>query len=115
MPDNDLSLDLFEELKPTGNTIVTKPIREEIIETNMHSSDTRDIDIIKPAVGNLEEFFTNSYEFSKKDFANLTDEDDDFFEKKKDSNILKIILLIIAIIIFAAAIFYFIKNYGLGL
>ena len=66
------------------------------------------IDIIKPAVsGNLEEFFTNSYEFSKKDFANLAEEEE-FFEKKKDNNILKIILLIIAIIIFAAAIFSFI-------
>ena len=115
MPDNDLSLDLFEELKPTGNTIVTKPIKEEVKAPNMHSSDTRDIDIIKPAVsGNLEEFFTNSYEFSKKDFANLAEEEE-FFEKKKDNNILKIILLIIAIIIFAAAIFSFIKIYGLGL
>jgi len=116
MPDNDLSLDLFEELKPTGNTIITKPIKDEIIETDMHSSDTRDIDIIKPAVsGNLEEFFTNSYEFSKKDFADLSDEEDTFFENKKENNVLKIILLIIAIIIFIGAIVYFVKTYGLGL
>ena len=114
MPNNDLSLDLFEELKPTGNTIVTKPIKEEQIPTNIHSSDTRDIDIIKPASSNLEEFFTNSYEFSKKDFANLSEEDD-FFDKKKDNNVFKIILLILAIIAFAGAIVYFIKNYGLGL
>lgn len=114
MPDNDLSLDLFEELKPTGNTIVTKPIKENNI-TNIHSSDTTDIDVIKPSVGNLEEFFTNSYEFSKKDFANLNDEDTEFFETKKDNNFLKIILLILAIIVFAGAIVFFIKNYGLGL
>lgn len=118
MPDNDLSLDLFEELKPTGNTIITKPIKEEQIndiETNIHSSDTRDIDIIKPAIeGNkIEEFFTNSYEFSKKDFAELNEEEQT--ETKKDNNILKIILLILAIIVFAGAIIYFIKNFGLGL
>lgn len=118
MSDNDLSLDLFEELKPTGNTIVTKPIKEEQLldfETNIHSSDTRDIDIIKPAVSgsNIDEFFTNSYEFSKKDFASLDDEE--ISEPKKDSNILKIILLILAIMVFAGAIVYFIKNFGLGL
>lgn len=119
MPDNDLSLDLFEELKPTGNTIVTKPIKEdelEKVEANMHSSDTRDIDIIKPAVSgsNIEEFFTNSYEFSKKDFASL-DEEDESLEHKKDNNVLKIILLILAILVFAGAIVYFIKTFGLGL
>lgn len=118
MSDNDLSLDLFEELKPTGNTIVTKPIKEEQLldfETNMHSSDTRDIDIIKPAINGskVDEFFTNSYEFSKKDFASLDDEEET--APKKDSNILKIVLLIFAIIIFAGAIIYFIKNFGLGL
>lgn len=113
--DNDLSFDLFEELKPTGNTIVTKPIVDSDYQTNIHSSDTKDIDIIKSNTSNLEEFFTSSYEFSKKDFAKLNDEDDDFFEIKKSHNGLKIFLLILAIIIFASAIFYFIKNYGLGL
>ena len=119
MPDNDLSLDLFEELKPTGNTIVTKPIKEEMEsnnKTNFHSDDTSDIDIIKPAVGgnsNVDEFFTNSYEFSKKDFAELTEED--LIDTKKENNVLKIILLIIAIIVFAGAIVYFVKTFGLGL
>ena len=43
-------------------------------EPNMHSSDTKDIDIIKSNTENLEEFFTSSYEFSKKDFAKLNEE-----------------------------------------
>ena len=117
MSDNELAYDLFEELKPTGNTIVTKPLKEEQIveqrEMNFHSSDTKDIDVIKSDTSNLEDFFTSSYEFSKKDFAKLSD-DDDFFEMKKDNNVLKIILLILMIIIFTIAIVYFILNYGLG-
>lgn len=114
MSDNDLSFDLFEELKPTGNTIVTKPIDEETYQTNIHSSDTRDIDIIKEKANDLEEFFTSSYEFSKRDFSKL-DEEDDFFEIKKDRNALKIILLLMIIVIFIGAIVYFVKNYGFGL
>lgn len=112
--DNDLSFDLFEELKPTGNTIVTKPIIDDDYKPNIHSSDTKDIDIIKSDRENLEEFFTSSYEFSKKDFAKLNEEDD-FFETKNNHNGVKIFFLTLAIIIFAIAIFCFIKTYGLGL
>lgn len=117
---NDASFDLFEDLKPTGNTIVTKPIKEESIEVkqvegDIHSSDTRDIDIIKtpPQKQNESDFFTNSYEFSKKDFAI---DDDEFFESgSKAGGCFKILLLILMIIVFAGVIVYFVGTYGMGM
>lgn len=121
MPDNDLSLDIFEDLKPTGNTIVTKPIKEEDInqkvENNFYSNDTSDIDVIKGNVKSTDsrvddDFYTSSYKFSKKDFND--DEDDNFFDEKPSHNGLKIVLLLLAIIAFAFVIYYFITNYGLG-
>lgn len=125
MPDSNLSLDLFEDLKPTGNTIITKPIIEEEalfreeqdsknIEEFFHSEDTSDIDVIKNTVKNNNidnDFYTSSYRFSKKDF---NDDDDDFFDEKPSSNIFKIILLIVAIIVFIFVIYYFVTNYGFG-
>lgn len=120
---NSLSLDLFEDLKPTGNTITTKPITSDFmnkidtskIESDIHSGDTRDIDIIKNVSYTKEkesDFFTNAYEFSKKDFA---DEEDDFFDTPKRGGLLKILLLILAIIVFVGVIIYFIGTYGIGL
>lgn len=117
---NSLSLDLFAELKPTGNTIITEPIKSEIsiesIESDIHSGDTRDIDIIKSNPNTTtNDFFTNSYEFSKKDFAEIDDEDDNFYDTPKKNGLFKIILLVLAIIIFIGVIVYFISTYGLGL
>lgn len=112
----ELSLDLFEDLKPTGNTIVTKPIREDgvpvkQIENEFRSSNTKDIDIIKGQESVQEnDFFTSSYQFSKNDFA-----DDDFFESEKKSGVFKVILLILAIMIFIGVIVYFVGTYGFGL
>ena len=114
----DLSLDLFSDLKPTGNTIVTKPIQDEALQKvnqineDFHSSDMRDIDIIKPIKKNEEsDFFTSSYEFSKKDFTT----DEDFEDLKEKGGLLKIIFLILAIFVFIGVIIYFVGTYGLGL
>lgn len=123
---NSLSLDLFEDLKPTGNTIITKPITSDLmnkvdtskIESDIHSRDTRDIDIIKDvSYNNTKEkesdFFTNVYEFSKGDFAD--EDEDDFFDTPKKRGLFKILLLILAIFIFVGAIIYFVGTYGVGL
>ena len=115
---NSLSLDLFEDLKPTGNTIRTKPITSDInlkeIKSDIHSGDTSDIDIIKDSpTTSADDFFTNVYEFSKKDFSET--EEDDFFEPPKKDGLFKIILLILAIIMFIATIIYFIGTYGQGI
>lgn len=115
---SDLSLDLFEDLKPTGNTIVTKPIREENVEikqvNGFSSSDTSDIDIIKEEKKESDmdnDFFTSSYHFSKKDFAS----DDDFYDINKKSGLWKILFLLLAITVFVGVIVYFVGTYGLGI
>jgi hypothetical protein len=77
----------------------------------MHSSDTRDIDIIKSDKKEDNDFFTSSYEFSKKDFT----VDEDFEDLKNKGGITKIILLVLAITVFIGVIVYFIGTYGLGI
>lgn len=125
----DLSLDLLSDLKPTENTIVTEPIKEEDTVKESHVSksfhkdskqleepffklkeDTSDIDVIKKDENIDTDFFTSSYQFSKRDFS----DDEDFFEDTKTHNILKILLLILAILVFTGVIFYFVLNYGIG-
>ena len=116
--ENSLSLDLFTDLKPTGNTIVTKPIRDDDIRStkpNLHSDDTSDIDIIKNGEKMEEpsnDFFTSSYEFSKKDFMPI---DDDFSDLNKRGGILKILLLFLMVFVVGGVITYFILNYGIGI
>ena len=118
MPDNDLAMDLFFDLKPTGDTIVTKPIKDmdndsndevSIKEVDVKKDDDRDIDIIKKNANNIDnDFFTSSYTFSSKDF------NDDGFDEIKSNNMLKIVFLIVCILILCGIIFYFVINYGLG-
>lgn len=132
---NSLSFDLFEDLKPTGNTITTKPITSDLlkhtntnqikidtsqIKSDIHSGDTSDIDIIKdmPYTNKTEspkesDFFTNAYQFSEKDFSD--NEDDEFFDTPKRGGLFKILLLILAIIVFVGVIIYFVGTYGLGI
>lgn len=126
MDDNELSFDLFEDLKPVGDTIITEPIveREDVKDTfksdykgDMYSSDTSDIDVIKDVPktnkSKEEDFFTSSYSFSNKDFN--TDNEEDFFqEKNSGGSIIKIILLLLAIAVFVFVIVYFVMTYGIG-
>lgn len=120
MPNNDLSLDLFENLRPTENTITTKPMNKNVLENttkvkeinnthdlDVHSGDTTDIDIIKKGKTSENDFFTSSYEFSKKDFL--------FDEPEKQTGIFKIILLLLLIIIISGVIAYFVLNFGIGI
>jgi hypothetical protein len=109
---SSLSLDILSDLKPNGDTGVTKPINSE-----ESSNSEEDIDIIKDNLSNNQEdeekdsstFYTDIYKFSKKDF------DDDFLEDTpKNHYVLKIILLIFFVVICGVAIFYFISNYGLN-
>ena len=114
----DLSLDLFQDLKPTGNTIITKPITSETekevarpISPNFSSNDLKDIDVIKKENKEKDDFFTSSYEFSKNDFLF----DDDLMGDTKKGGLFKIILLFLMVFIFAGVITYFIITYGIGI
>ena len=115
MPDNDLAMDLFFDLKPTGDTIVTEPIREDRLSDSQEIDlkkieDTSDIDVIKDNTKRIDkDFFTSSYEFSSKDFS-----DDDDFEDDSKGNIIKIIFLIIGILLLVGVIVYFVINFGFG-
>ena len=117
--EDNLSLDLFSDLKPTGNTIVTKPIHEEEVNQNQKGKDlvtteedNSDIDIIKPSIAPTnDDFFTSSYEFSKKDFMQV---DDDFSDLNQKGGILKIILLFLMIFIVGGVITYFVITSGIG-
>ena len=120
-----LSLDLFEDLKPVGDTIITEPIveREKDKKTynndykgDMYSSDTSDIDVIKgfPEVtmNKEEDFFTSSYSFSNKDFNNNDEEYS--LETNSNGNVLKLVFLLVAIAVFIFVIVYFVMTYGVG-
>lgn len=136
MSNNDLAIDMFSDLKPTENTIVTEPIKDDKkfntvdlktqefkLKTDsvpffpMNDSNTSDIDIIKEPISATKEvkkvdndFFTSSYEFSRKDFTDDDEEDDE----GGIGNVVKIILLVISIIVFAGVIAYFVLNYGIN-
>ncbi len=133
-------LDLFEDLKPDGNTFISEPVKvekdsifanseiddveekpiiKEIPSTNTkEEKNIKDINVIKEetfknANNNIDnDFYTSSYKFSKKDFI---DDDDNFLDlPKKSHSVIKVILLLIAIFALTTVIYYFISKYGIG-
>lgn len=133
-------LDLFEDLKPDGNTFISEPVKvekdsifanseiddveekpiiKEIPSTNTkEEKNIKDINVIKEetfknANNNIDnDFYTSSYKFSKKDFI---DDDDNFLDiTQKSHSAIKVILLLIAIFALTTVIYYFISKYGIG-
>lgn len=117
-----LSLDILSDLKPTGNTGVTEPVKDPMFEPIYNDEienikENEDVDIIKDDIEIDEDnenqkdssFYTDTYKFTDKDFY-----DEDFLDESKNHTILKIILLIIFIALCGAAIFYFVTNYGMN-
>ena len=134
-------LDLFEDLKPTENSFIVEAVKpeknsifaeedpieeisdpkiEEIKSDNKQSDiiNDEDIDIIKKESWKVksqidDDFYTNSYKFSKRDFI---DEEEDFCDNpKKGSGILKTFLLLLAIFALTTIIYFFISKYGIGI
>lgn len=95
---DSLPLDILVDLKGNDNTIVTDPIVKE--EVTM-------IEKIKDG----ETFYSGSFSFTKKDFANEED-DDDFFDEK-DHKGLKIFFLIIGLLMLAGVVYLAITKYFL--
>lgn len=95
---DSLPLDILVDLKGTDNTVVTDPIVKD--EVTM-------IEKIKDG----ETFYSGSFNFTKKDFAD-DEEDDNFFEEKSHTG-LKIFFLIIGLVLLAAVIYLAITKYVL--
>ena len=92
---DSLPLDILVDLKGTDNTVVTDPIVKD--EVTM-------IEKIKDG----ETFYSGSFNFTKKDFAD--DEEDDFFEEKSHTG-LKVFFLIIGLLLLAGVIYLAITKY----
>ena len=95
---DSLPLDILVDLKGADNTVVTDPIVKD--EVTM-------IEKIKDG----ETFYSGSFNFTKKDFADEED-DDNFFEEKSRTG-LKVFFLIIGLVLLAAVIYLAITKYVL--
>lgn len=95
---DSLPLDILVDLKGTDNTVVTDPIVKD--EVTM-------IEKIKDG----ETFYSGSFNFTKKDFADEED-DDNFFEEKSHTG-LKLFFLIIGLVLLIAVIYLAITKYVL--
>ena len=95
---DSLPLDILVDLKGTDNTVVTDPIVKD--EVTM-------IEKIKDG----ETFYSGSFNFTKKDFADEED-DDNLFEEKNHTG-LKLFFLIIGLLLLAAVIYLAITKYVL--
>ena len=93
---DSLPLDILVDLKGTDNTVVTDPIVKD--EVTM-------IEKIKDG----ETFYSGSFNFTKKDFA---DEDDDLFEEKSHTGV-KVFFLIVGLLLLAGVIYLAITKYVL--
>ena len=91
---DSLPLDILVDLKGSDNTIVTDPIVKD------------EVTMIKK-IKEGETFYSGSFNFSKKDFA---DEEEDFFDEKSHNG-LKIFFLIIGLILLAGVIYLAVTKY----
>lgn len=94
---DSLPLDILVDLKGTDNTVVTDPIVKD--EVTM-------IEKIKDG----ETFYSGSFNFTKKDFAD--EDDDDLFEEKSHTGV-KVFFLIVGLVLLAAVIYLAITKYVL--
>ena len=105
-------LDLLSDLKPSGNTVVMEPMSDEV------KSPTDDIPIDSTFIKkdkelelkeSKEDFYSDTYSFSKKDFM---DEDDELIDNK-GSAFLKILVLIIGISLLIAVGYFCFTYFGI--
>lgn len=97
-----LSLEILEDLKPSDNTVVTKPVSEEEKRNyeikEMDKKEEKDSD-----------FYSNTYAFSKKDFFG----DGELDETKKSNIVWKVILVILTIVIIVLATIYALNYFNI--
>ena len=91
-----LSLDILSDLKPNGNTQVSEPITDELLEENLKEE---------------KDFFDNKVNFSKDDFDDNDEDDDELFYEEKEHVFLKVFLILIGISAIGVAAFFLLKEY----
>ena len=94
---DSLPLDILMDLKGNENTVVTDPIVKE------------EVTMIKK-IKDGETFYSGSFNFTKKDFDEASD--DEFFEENNHTG-LKIFFLIIGVLILIGAVFLILTKYVL--
>ena len=94
--EDSLPLDLLVDLKGDDNTVVTDPIVKD------------EVTMIKK-IKDGETFYSGSFNFTKKDFDEV--EDDDDFMEDTSGNVIKIIFLIFGLIVIGAAIYFILTKY----
>ena len=105
-------LDLLSDLKPSENTVVMEPMSEEVksptddipIDSTFIKKD-KDLEIKQ----SKEEFYSDSYAFSKKDFF---DEDDELVDNKGHA-FLKILVLIVGVSLLIAVGYFCFVYFGI--
>lgn len=94
----DMALDLFEDLKPSGNTVVTKPINNTQSSVNIRKVEAND---------DSTEYSTDTFMFNARDFEGIESMKN---EVKRTNLFIKILIFILTIIIVCVGIFI-IKKY----
>lgn len=94
---DSLPLDILMDLKGNENTVVTDPIIKE------------EVTMIKK-IKDGETFYSGSFNFTKKDFDDISEEEDDFLEEKNSTG-LKIFFLVLGIIILIVALYLIVTQY----
>lgn len=93
---DSLPLDILADLKGNDNTVVTDPIVKD------------EVTMIKK-IKDGETFYSGSYTFSKKDFAD-DEQDDSFIEEKKHTGI-KVFFLIVGLLVLVVATYLIVTKY----
>ena len=105
-------LDLLSDLKPSGNTVVMEPMSDEV------KSPTDDIPIDSTFIKkdkeleikqSKEEFYSDSYAFSKKDFF---DEDEELMDNKGHA-FLKVLVFIVGVSLLIAVGYFCFVYFGI--
>lgn len=105
----NLSLDILNDLKPIGDTIVTNPINEEDNNGYVKTSTNAHVKVNNIKEEKPDDFYSSTYTFSKKDFF----EDGSFDEPKKDKLVWKVVLVILTITIIIFAIIYAVNYFNI--
>lgn len=97
MGDNELSLGILDDLKPSGNTEVIPPTVNEILKDSINEEPKEEMD---------KSFFTSSLNFKENDFEQLKDMNKNI---KKNNGLMTVLIIIISLLIVAGIVYIILK------